>query len=725
MMSRIKYHLVRAKSIPFHIFCIEVFVKLRRVMERFTKKLIDMDHSTYHRSDIQLHEEPLIDLALIQKCSETSSVLNYLMKMYKEHRFDLLGSGWVSVGHQAKAIGVEGFKYDCNITFDIAKVVNKANLKESMSLLSHIDNSYKFIDWQKDFKCGYRWDQKKYYTDQKGEELPGVDIKVPWELGRLQHLPQMAYVALIDATQSKTLLREFKNQVLDFIATNPPRFGVQWVCTMNVGIRVANMVLAYEMMQKADDYNILDDDFKMYFARSVYEHGEHIVNNLEYSKSLTSNHYLSNIAGLLFAAATLASNDKVDQWLGFAVQEIIGEMNKQFNEDGSNAESSTSYHRLCSEIMVYASALIIGLKSEKLNALKQYSTRHWHVQPILRKYAEQDYRIVEDQIILPSWYINKLYNSARFTLSITKPTGEVTQVGDNDSGRFVKLSPTGVMMTSKDACSKYENLMAYHQNDEQYWDENILDHHTLIAAMSGLFSEDIFETKFPIERQIIELLSKGRTLVPSVQEQNTHPEHNPIFNDLTYHSKKTFFTKLSTDSALTDNLKITVYPDSGIYIFNSPRVYLLISAGPNGQKGNGGHAHNDKLSFELNIDGEDVVVDPGTYLYTPLPEMRNKFRSVQAHNTLIIENEEQNEWSSGRYGLFQMENQSECYFLDMGRDYIDVGVKYRDVRVRRRFSVKEDRVLIESRCNRPFHEFFNKGELFSNGYGKKVRMVQK
>ncbi len=31
------------------------------------------------------------------------------------------------------------------------------------------------------------------------------------------------------------------------------------------------------------------------------------------------------------------------------------------------------------------------------------------------------------------------------------------------------------------------------------------------------------------------------------------------------------------------------------------------------------------------MDGEDLIRDPGTYLYTPLPERRNAYRSVRAH----------------------------------------------------------------------------------------------
>ena len=139
---------------------------------------------------------------------------------------------------------------------------------------------------------------------------------------------------------------------------------------MDVGIRVANMLAAYDMFCQMDEGGILDADFKQTFSNSVYEHALHIVNNLEYSPHLTSNHYLSDIAGLLFACAYLDVGRETDAWLAFAVQEVISEMRKEFYEDGGNFESSTSYHRLSGELMAYSTALILGLKSEKISSLK-------------------------------------------------------------------------------------------------------------------------------------------------------------------------------------------------------------------------------------------------------------------------------------------------------------------------------------------------------------------
>jgi hypothetical protein len=50
-----------------------------------------------------------------------------------------------------------------------------------------------------------------------------------------------------------------------------------------------------------------------------------------------------------------------------------------------------------------------------------------------------------------------------------------------------------------------------------------------------------------------------------------------------------------------------------------------------------GHFHNDIASITLAVDGIPVIVDPGSYIYTPSVIWRNHFRSVAVHNTSFIE----------------------------------------------------------------------------------------
>jgi hypothetical protein len=57
----------------------------------------------------------------------------------------------------------------------------------------------------------------------------------------------------------------------------------------------------------------------------------------------------------------------------------------------------------------------------------------------------------------------------------------------------------------------------------------------------------------------------------------------------------------------------------------------------------------------LSIDSVGFFVDPGTYVYTPLPDRRNQLRSTAAHTT-IVGCDEQNRWQPDRFGLFSMDS---------------------------------------------------------------------
>ena len=642
--------------------------------------------------------------------------LKIVCEQYMQHKFDLLGSGWVNNSYDSKAFGLYNFCYSMNQSYDLKSFVCYSNRKRSLYISSLIDSTYEPIDWQKDFKTGFRWDSRSFYCDQRDLGFSGSDIKVPWEIGRLQHLPQISILSHHSSTPEKYLL-EFRNQIYDFISANPPSFGVQWVCTMDVGIRVANMVLAYCIFKPVDKRGILSEEFESILSQSIYEHGLHIVRNLEYNENITSNHYLSNIVGLLFASAHLERTPEVDAWLGFSLQEMISEMKKQFYEDGSNFEASTCYHRLSTELMVFGTALILGLEKDKIDSLESYSSEDWKHKPLLKSLDKQEYCIKNGKVALPSWFKERLLRAGKFTADITKPNGRVSQFGDNDSGRLFRLSPNGILLKTSEAKAKYENLSAYESEEEYYWDEDILNHWTLISAMNGLgFLLD--GGKFTFEQKIISVLAKGEIIEAVRPNSSIVLSSSDGFDSLPEKTRNTIDLHCSEKGSLLSGCKHLAYPDTGIFIIKSDRLHLVVSAGPVGQNGNGGHGHNDKLSFELTVDGEELFLDPGTYLYTAIPEERNRFRSSLAHNTVIVRGEEQNGWFNGRTGLFSMKPNSKCFLFAIRDDFIDVGLEYRGIKVRRKFTVCDDFLLIDSSSNRAYKEFFDREKYFSNGYGK-------
>jgi len=116
------------------------------------------------------------------------------------------------------------------------------------------------------------------------------------------------------------------------------------------------------------------------------------------------------------------------------------------------------------------------------------------------------------------------------------------------------------------------------------------------------------------------------------------------------------------------------FHDTGIYVMRAKNLYCIVDAGPNGQNGNGGHGHNDTLSFELSIGSTDFIVDPGTYLYTSNPAERNHFRSTQMHNTVFIDNQEINRFRDDTlFGLIEDSKPTlNRWDSDSNEDYLDV-----------------------------------------------------
>jgi len=192
-----------------------------------------------------------------------------------------------------------------------------------------------------------------------------------------------------------------------------------------------------------------------------------------------------------------------------------------------------------------------------------------------------------NEIDFSSDYLSRLKKMFEFILYALKPSGKMPQIGDNDSGRLHKFEADP---------------------------GEVLDMRCLLNLGAIFFMEPKYK----------------------IREFGLFPEVLWIFGpDALGRWHK------MPDRTIAD-LESKSFSDAGIYIMREGSNYLIVSSGPNGQNGNGGHSHNDKLSFEAFIDGERVFIDPGTYVYTSYPEWRDKFRSTRFHNTLMIDEKEQN-----------------------------------------------------------------------------------
>ena len=298
----------------------------------------------------------------------------------------------------------------------------------------------KEIDWHLDFKTGYQWNPMTYYLGTRKHVTldDDSDVKVPWELSRCQHFVTLGkaywYIKQSKMQNAKSKIdeekyaREFVNQISDWIDANPVELGVNWACTMDVAIRAVNWLWGYHFFCASQS---LTQEFKLKFFKSLYLHGRHIVNNLEFGR-IKGNHYLSDIAGLVYLGIFFHETKEGKKWLEKGLNALKEEMKVQVYPDGVDTEGSISYHRLVTEL--FLSTTLLCLKNG---------------------------------ITFPEWYMNHLEKMIEFVMYYNKPDGTAPQIGDNDDGRLHILT--------------------------NYGNWNILDHRYLLSVGAVMFKRGDFK----------------------------------------------------------------------------------------------------------------------------------------------------------------------------------------------------------------------------------------
>ncbi len=230
-------------------------------------------------------------------------------------------------------------------------------------------------------------------------------------------------------------------------------------------------------------------------------------------------------------------------------------------------------------------------------------------------------------------YMARLEKMCEFIMNITKPNGLAPIIGDADDGRLLILS----------------NYSTWIKNDFRH----------LLGIAGELFDRDDF--RYYGKDYIEDTLWIYQSYKGNVEK----PEQ----------------------------LTSIAYKDGGYYILRNDRVYCCIRCGELSFRGDGVHSHNDQLSFELNVDGEDFIIDPGLYVYTADYKMRNLFRSTEMHNTVQVEKLEQNDFD--KFNLFYMKEQTFSRCKDF-KDNLFIG--YHNGYKRKCLTIHERRLEVKQDC---------------------------
>lgn len=437
------------------------------------------------------------------------------------------------------------------------------------------------VDWNKDYVLDYEWEKMHYSKYVLKDDGIKTDVKNVWEMSRFYHLVILAeaYVISGESRYAEKILED----LFSWDTQNPVNKTVNWTVSMEVAIRVINIIQSISLLK---DSKILTNTIKHKINGIIQNHEKFIWNNLEKGMN-TNNHYLSNIAGLLWISIYYNGiNDnrfskRSKKYYKFCITQLLEELSYQIYDDGMSYEDSLSYHALNTEMLLFTFIVM-----------------------------KQNGFVVPAKIEIT---ISKMVDSLRKVMIDTK----IPIIGDIDNGR----------------------LLIY----------NIIS------------NED--KTNFDY---ILELAKANNIL-------------------------------------LNDNNLISpvMLKESGFYRLFNDNCTVILKCGKIGVNGLGGHAHNDQLSFILNFNGEDILIDSGTGCYSGDYSLRRQLRSTCSHNTLSIDGYEQNDIG---FDLFKMREKTKSEVIEVtrqqfaGRHYgflEELGVIFT-----RRIYLKNQEIQIEDSVNK-------------------------
>lgn len=405
------------------------------------------------------------------------------------------------------------------------------------------------INWHHDYAAGLDFSRSFYKFSKLRDFKRPDDPKVPWELSRFHHgvTLAMAYVLTQEERYAEGFLKNFE----DWLDNNPPGFGVNWTCAMEVAIRACNLIVSFDLLHGS---TTVSGRHKYLLEKCLKQHSTYIMQNLEWNERATTNHYISDLVGLIFISALYPEADPTEAVLGFAREELENEIGKQFYEDGGNWESSSTYQRFVVEMLIYA---LLILERRGMSIKRSL--------------------------------IQKLGRSVVMLNHLSDDGGQIPQIGDNDSGRFLPF----------------------------------------------------------VERKDTDVRHIGALFAAATKRRGFLWDNNPCEEVYWVFGEKSVGEIRDSGSAEQGKRGSIAFPDAGWYVMRNGKAQVVASLAPNGQNGSGGHCHNDKLAITVSIGGVPALIDSGTHVYKADVPERFRFRSTSAHNTVVIDGEEQNRFEDG------------------------------------------------------------------------------
>ena len=499
----------------------------------------------------------------------------------------------------------------------------------------------KNIDWNEDIKSGRHWPYSFYLDlrEQLGKEYNhGRDIKLVWELSRFHYLMPLALAYY--KTGERLYLEKWQELISDWIKRNPLYYGPNWINAMEAAIRTCNWIFSFEIIKKR----------LLRFARNDESaRSPHFVMTRERCHPGTSPFpFLSS-----WKERAERATDRI-LWRFYRFPSFRSRMT---NDEGYRSLQNDRKKRIAHD--------------DNQASLRRVNEAGNGNQTSLRGANEASDEAISKDFL--EKFLVSLIEHGRFIYSNLEyaPLPSNHYLSDLTGLFFLGMMFPEVKEARK--WLSYSRKSLEREMERQVYNDGVdyelsISYHRYVlelflwidwlAKINGMNFSSSFERKLRKMTEFSWSYIKPNGLAPQIGDSDDSRLFL-IWEDFYHWEKRDHFAlfklyeKVKGEKWNEPERISQAFPESGYYVIRDKDFYLITGRNKCCRGKGGSHIHNDILSFELNINKEDVIVDPGTFTYTSDLKMRNLFRSTAFHNTVVIDNKEQNPLSSDPFFIQQ------------------------------------------------------------------------
>jgi len=442
-------------------------------------------------------------------------------------------------------------------------------------------------------------------------------------------------------------LEELCNEIEEWMDKNPFLWGISWTSAMEFAIRSINWMytLAFLSHLSSDTSRLSSENLSSIVSRlssdtsrlssenlssdnlssTISRLTNGIINITEYltkhySRYSSANNHLLVEATAIGLAGCAFNNE---EWINLACRILSEELENQNYEDGVNKELSLHYQTFGMEAYLLLA-----------NAILRKETRGKR-----RETRGKRREIVE------SW-MPMLKKEAEFVAYSSWREKTVCEFGDDDEGKIIDLRGESreERIENREERRERRDERGETREEEHQW-EWVLQLASLVTGTRYSSFEHVCEnTHWMFTAEEIEAIKAKPYFANHLSSNASRLSSNHLSSNasrLSSNHLSSNASRLSSEnlSSLDSRLLSSRCFDKGGNSFlrdKDDRVLIGIDHAELGFGSIAAHGHADALSFQILVDGQAVITDPGTYIYHCDLPMRNAFRKTINHSTLCL-----------------------------------------------------------------------------------------